>query len=65
MVFDKEELKKLLAERGVKDQAGLQAVLRDLTKEVIDTLYEGELTEHLGYAKHQQGGNTDGCNLSH
>jgi len=60
VVFDKEELKKLLAERGVKDQAGLQAVLRDLTKEVIDTLYEGELTEHLGYAKHQQGGNTDG-----
>jgi putative transposase len=60
VVFDKDDLKKLLAERGIKDQEGLQSLLRDLTKEVIDSLYEGELTHHLGYEKHQQGGSTDG-----
>jgi transposase-like protein len=35
-------------------------LLRDLTKEVIDALYEGELTEHLGYEKHEQGRSQDG-----
>ena len=60
MVFDKERLKMLLDEREVKDQQGLQDLLRDLTKEVIDTLYEGELTEHLGYQKHEQGRSEDG-----
>ena len=60
MVFEKDKLKKLLDEREVKDQEGLQALLRDLTKEVIEALYDGELTDHLGYEKHQQGGSTNG-----
>jgi transposase-like protein len=60
VVFDKDNLKKLIEEREVKDQEGLQALLRDLTKEVIDALYDGELTEHLGYEKHQQNGSEDG-----
>ena len=60
MVFDKDKLKELLDTRQVKNQEDLQALLRDLTKEVIDALYEGELTGHLGYEKHQQGGSTDG-----
>ena len=60
MVFDKDKLNELLDTRQVKTQEDLQALLRDLTKEVIDALYEGELTEHLGYEKHQQGGSTDG-----
>ena len=51
MVFDKDKLKELIDERQVKDQEGLQALLRDLTKEVIDALYDGELTDHLGYEK--------------
>ena len=59
MVFDKENLNKLIDERQIRDQEGLQALLRDLTKEVIDALYEGELTEHLGYEKHQQGRSRD------
>jgi len=60
VVFEKDKLKKLLDEREVKDQEGLQALLRDLTKEVIEALYDGELTDHLGYEKHQQGGSTNG-----
>ena len=59
-MFDKEELRKVLDERKVRDQQGLQDLLRELTKEVIDTLYEGELTDHLGYEKHEQGGSADG-----
>ena len=49
MVFDKDKLKQLLDEREVKDQAGLQALLRDLTKEVIEALYEGELLSSSAY----------------
>jgi len=60
VVFDKDKLKEILDEREVKDQEGLQALLRDLTKEVIEALYEGELTDHLGYKKHEQGGSADG-----
>ena len=39
MVFEKDKLKKLLDEREVKDQEGLQALLRDLTKEVIEAVF--------------------------
>ena len=53
MVFDKDKLKELIEQRQVKNQEDLQALMRDLTKEVIDALYEGELTEHLGYEKHR------------
>ena len=60
MVFDKDKLKEILDEREVKDQESLQALLRDLTKEVIEALYEGELTDHLGYKKREQGGSADG-----
>lgn len=60
MVFDKDKLKELIDERQVKSQEDLQALMRVLTKEVIDALYEGELTEHLGYEKHEQGKSTDG-----
>ena len=59
MLLDKNELKNLLKEKNIKDQSGLNDLLRTLTKEVIETLYEGELSEHLGYEKHsanQNGG---------
>jgi transposase-like protein len=49
-----------LDEREGKDQEGSQSLLRDLTKEVIEALYEGELTDNLGYENHKQGRNSDG-----
>lgn len=52
MLFDKNDLKKLLEEKNIKNQSGLNELLRDLTKEVIEALYDGELTHHLGYEKH-------------
>lgn len=60
MALDKDNLKKLIEEHQVTDQESLQALLRELTKEVIDALYDGELTAHLGYEKHEQGGSSDG-----
>jgi len=58
--FDGEQLTKLMQDREVKNTEDLQALLRDLTKEVIETLYDGELTGHLGYEKQEQNGSTDG-----
>ena len=60
MFFDRDELQKILKEKNLKGQDGLQEVLRDLTKEVIEALYDGELTDHLGYPKHEQNGNQNG-----
>lgn len=54
MSFDKQELKKLLDGRELKSTEDLQELLRDLTKEVIEAIYDGELTHHLGYDKHAQ-----------
>lgn len=54
MLFDKDDLAKLLKEKNIKDQGGLNDLLRDLTKEVIDALYEGEMTDHLGYDKYER-----------
>ena len=53
-MFDKEKLNQLLKEKGVKSTEDLQELLRDMTKEVIDALYEGEMTDHLGYEKHER-----------
>jgi transposase-like protein len=58
--FDREQVTKLLKDREVKNTEDLQDLLRDLTKEVIESLYDGELTGHLGYEKHEQNGSTDG-----
>ncbi len=59
MVFDKDKLKKIIDEHKATDQEGLQTLLRDLTKEVIEARFDWELTDHLGYEKHQQDGSTE------
>lgn len=43
MKFDKDKLKDLLAESDVKTTEDLQVFMRDMMKEVIETLYEDEL----------------------
>lgn len=59
MKFESKELKKLIQESDVETTEDLQGFLRDLTKDVIETLYQGELTAHLGYEKHEQNTDTD------
>jgi len=60
VLFEKDKLKKLLDERELKYEKGPQTLLPDLIKKVMEALYDGELTDHLGYEKHQQGGSADG-----
>jgi len=62
MVFDKNKLKDILAENDVKTTEDLQVFMREMMKEVIETLYEGELEAHLGYKKHEQNASESGNN---
>ena len=54
MALYNDKLKELLDQRKIKDLAGLQELMREMTKDVIEALYEGEMTEHLGYEKYDQ-----------
>jgi putative transposase len=54
LALDRDELKKLLKEKGVKSLDDFNAFMRDVSKEVVETLLEGELTDHLGFEKHDQ-----------
>ena len=54
MVLDRNKLKKLLKEKGVKDLDDFNAFMREVSKDVVETLLEGELTDHLGFEKHDQ-----------
>lgn len=54
MDLDREELKKLLKAKGVKSLDDFNAFMRDISKNVVETILDGELTDHLGYEKHDQ-----------
>lgn len=54
MALDRDELKKLLKEKGVKSLDDFNAFMREVSKEVVETILDGELTDHLGYEKHDQ-----------
>jgi putative transposase len=57
LVFDKDELRKLIKEKSIGATQDLNDFLRDVTKEVVEALYEGELTDHLGHGKNQKSEN--------
>lgn len=52
MAFKKDELRKLLKEKGVKSLDDFNALMSEISKEVVEALLEGELTDHLGFEKH-------------
>jgi transposase-like protein len=54
-MLDKEEILKKYREGSLRSTTDLKDVLREMTREMIDTLYEAELEDHLGYSKHTQG----------
>ena len=54
MALNRDELKKLLKEKGVKSLDDYNAFMREVSKEVVETILDGELTDHLGYEKHDQ-----------
>jgi putative transposase len=52
VLLDRDGLKKVIKDNGIRSTEDLQELMREMTKEVIEVLYEGELEEHLGYPKH-------------
>ena len=54
MVLDRDKLKKLLKEKGVKSLEDFNAFMRDVSKGVIETLLDEEMTDHLGFEKCDQ-----------
>jgi transposase-like protein len=55
MEIDKNALQQMIKTNDIKTTEDLQVLLGDLTREMIDTIYGGELTAHLGYERHAQG----------
>lgn len=43
MLFDKKELRKLLKEQNVKDLDDFNALMSNVSKEVVEALLEGEI----------------------
>ncbi len=54
MILNPEELQKLLKEKGIKTTEDLNSFMSEFTKQVIETLYEGEMEDHLGHSKNQK-----------
>lgn len=53
MSFSKDELIKILAkDPNIKTAEDIQNVLKDLFGRLLQQMLEGEMDEHLGYAKH-------------
>ena len=52
MVFDKKELKKFLKEKNVKSLDDFNTLMSEVSRDVVETLLEGELTDHLGFEKY-------------
>jgi hypothetical protein len=56
MAIRKEVLDELLKDyRGPDDLTGEEGLLKQLTKALVERAMGAELTEHLGYEKHQPG----------
>jgi len=62
MVFNAKQLHAMLQEWDIQTPAELQQLLGAMTTEVLQAVYEGELTAHLGYAKHQPSANPNSRN---
>jgi hypothetical protein len=55
MAFSKELLDEILKDyHGPDDFYGPQGIMKQLTKALVERTMEAELTEHLGYKKHDQ-----------
>ena len=57
MVFNQKQLPAMLQAWDVQTPEDLQQLLGTMTTEVLQAVYDGELTAHLGYAKHHPSAN--------
>jgi transposase-like protein len=56
MAFSKELLDEILKDcHGPDDFYGPSGIMKQLAKALVERTMEAELTEHLGYEKHDQG----------
>lgn len=53
-MLEKDELKKLLKEKKIKSLDDFNAFMRDISKEVLETLFDREMSEFLGYERYDQ-----------
>ena len=61
MAIDVKLIDKLLADyKKPEDIIGENGLLKQLTKAVLERAMQAEITEHLGYEKHDQAGNNSG-----
>src|SRR3954466_11263627 len=62
MAIDPKLIDKLLAEHGHRPQdiAGENGLLKQLTKALLERAMQAEMTDHLGYEKHDPAGNNSG-----
>ena len=62
MAIDPKLIDKLLAEHGHRPQdiAGENGLLKQLTKAMLERAMQAELTDHLGYEKHDPAGHNSG-----
>src|SRR6266487_3944648 len=61
MAIDIKLIDKLLADyKKPEDIIGEQGLLKQLTKALLERAMQAEMTDHLGYAKHDQAGNNSG-----
>ena len=52
MLFEKKELKEFLKKRKVKTLDDFNSLMGELSREVMESLLEGEMTDFLGYEKY-------------
>lgn len=57
MALDKKALQQLMKDNKIKDSEALKSFLKEVTKSVIEALYDGEMTDHLGYERNQKSEN--------
>lgn len=61
MAISKELLDELLKNyKDPKDLIGENGLLKELTKALMERVLEGEMTDHLGYEKHDPAGHNSG-----
>jgi Transposase, Mutator family len=61
MAIDLNLIDKLLADyKKPEDIIGENGLLKQLTKALLERAMQAEMTDHLGYAKHDQAGNNSG-----
>ena len=51
-MIEKDELKKLLKEKKIKSLDDFNTFMRDISKEVLETFFDGEMSDFLGYDKY-------------